>query len=41
MDKKTVFIYHTSSPDRYGLLKELAKEKRKKMTYAETLLWEN
>ena len=40
MDKKTVFIYHTSSPDRYGLLKELAKEKRKKMTYAETLLWE-
>ena len=39
MDKKTEYIYHTSSPDRYDILKEFAKEKRRNMTYAETLLW--
>ena len=30
----------TSSPDRYNILKEFARENRMKMTDAETILWE-
>ena len=32
--------YKTSYPDRYGLLKELARENRKNQTLAESVLWE-
>lgn len=32
--------YKTASPDRYGLLKALARENRKNATLAETVLWE-
>ena len=35
------YVYKTSAPDRYELLKKFAQENRKKMTYAETVLWEN
>lgn len=33
--------FKTSSPDRYGILKEFAKRNRKKQTLAETVLGEN
>ncbi len=33
--------YKTSYPDRYGLLKEFARENRKNQTLAETVLWEH
>ncbi|MCR5180128.1 MAG: endonuclease domain-containing protein [Bacteroidaceae bacterium] len=32
--------YKTSYPDRYGLLKEFARENRKNPTLAESVLWE-
>ncbi|MBR3512899.1 MAG: endonuclease domain-containing protein [Bacteroidaceae bacterium] len=32
--------YRTASPDRYLRLKEFAKENRRNMTLAETVLWE-
>ena len=32
-------LHHWSSPDRYGILKEFAKENRKNMTLAENYLW--
>ena len=32
--------YKTSYPDRYGLLKEFARENRKNLTLAESVLWE-
>ena len=32
--------YRTASPDRYPLLKEFARENRKKATLAEQILWE-
>jgi very-short-patch-repair endonuclease len=31
--------YKTASPDRYGLLKEYARENRKNATLAESVLW--
>ena len=31
--------YKTASPDRYGLLKEFARENRKNATLAEDMLW--
>ena len=31
--------YETSSPDRYHILKDYAKENRKEMTLAESILW--
>ena len=33
--------YKTSYSDRYGLLKDFAREKRKNPTLAESFLWEN
>lgn len=33
--------YKTSYPDRYGLLKEYARENRRNQTLAETFLWNN
>jgi very-short-patch-repair endonuclease len=33
--------YKTSYPDRYGLLKEYARENRRNQTLAETFLWDN
>lgn len=33
--------YKTAYPDRYGLLKEYARENRKNQTLAETFLWDN
>ena len=36
----TPFDYMSSSPDRYALLKVYAKENRQKMTFAETILWD-
>lgn len=33
-------VFKTAFPDRYELLKDYAKENRKTMTLAETLLWE-
>ena len=33
--------YKTAAPDRYELLKAFARENRKKMTLAETILWEH
>lgn len=33
--------FKTASPDRYNLLKEFARENRKKATLAETILWES
>ena len=33
--------YKTAYPDRYGLLKEFARENRKNQTLAESVLWEN
>ena len=38
--KKHNFGYATAAPDRYQLLKEYAKQLRKNMTEAETILWE-
>ncbi len=38
--KKHNFGYATATPDRYQLLKEYAKQLRKNMTEAETILWE-
>ena len=32
--------FHCASPDRYKLLKEYAKENRRNMTLAESVLWE-
>lgn len=32
--------YRSASPDRYGILKEYARENRKKATLAEQILWE-
>ena len=32
--------YKTAYPDRYGLLKEFARENRKNQTLAESVLWE-
>ena len=32
--------YKTAAPDRYGLLKEFARENRKNATLAEDVLWE-
>lgn len=32
--------YRSASPDRYGVLKEYARENRKKATLAEQILWE-
>ena len=32
--------YKTSYPDRYGLLKEFARENRRNQTLAESVLWE-
>ena len=34
------FGYATAAPDRYQILKEYAKQLRKNMTEAETILWE-
>ncbi len=34
------YKYETAAPDRYDLLKEFAKENRRKMTESETILWE-
>ena len=33
--------YKTAYPDRYGLLKEYARENRRNQTLAETFLWDN
>ena len=33
--------YKTAYPDRYGLLKEYARENRRNQTLAETILWDN
>lgn len=33
--------HRTAASDRYGLLKEFAKENRKNMTLAESFLWQN
>ena len=33
--------YKTASPDRYGLLKEFARENRRESTLAENVLWEH
>ena len=33
--------YKTAYPDRYGLLKEFARENRKNPTLAEVVLWDN
>ena len=38
--KKQCFDYMTSSPDRYNILKEFARENLMKMTDGETILWE-
>ena len=32
--------YRTASPDRYALLKDFARENRRNMTLAESVLWE-
>lgn len=39
-NKKHDFGYATAAPDRYQMLKEYAKQLRKSMTEAETILWE-
>ena len=33
--------YKTAYPDRYGILKEYARENRRNQTLAETFLWDN
>ena len=33
-------VYKTASPDRYGLLKEYARENRRNATLAEDVLWD-
>lgn len=38
--EKQHFEYMTSSPDRYEILKGIARENRLRMTYAETVIWE-
>ena len=38
--KKHNFGYATATPDRYQMLNEYAKQLRKNMTEAETILWE-
>ena len=35
------YAYMTASPDRYGLLKQFAKENRQNMTVAERYLWDH
>ena len=37
--RKKKLGYETSSPDRYHILKDYAKENRKEMTLAESILW--
>ena len=37
----TSYAYMTASPDRYGLLKQFAKENRQNMTVAERYLWDH
>lgn len=39
-NKKHDFGYATAAPDRYQMLKGYAKQLRKNMTEAETILWE-
>lgn len=36
-----MWLYRTSSPDRYELLKAFSRENRKNMTLAEKMLWEH
>ena len=40
LHKKHNFGYATAAPDRYQMLNEYAKQLRKSMTEAETILWE-
>ena len=37
----TSYAYMTASPDRYGLLKQFAKENKQNMTVAERYLWDH
>ena len=40
MEKKPKFGFMMAAPDRYAILKEFARENRRKMTLSETILWE-
>ena len=40
MEKKQKFGFMMAAPDRYAILKEFARENRRKMTLSETILWE-
>ena len=41
MVKKERFGFMMAAPDRYAILKEFARENRRKMTLGETILWES